>query len=260
MVVGLAIMAPLYLFLHLLTSGTVTSPTKASVAIEGAVAKAIGVGVFIGYVLPTVFMTLPSPSILPTDTKITAVVFWQAVPLWASVCAYIASMALGSAKSSGSATTIPSALRLTYLLSIAIATITHLATFAISTISSDSATGVSNLLIPPNPFNTDVRISSFLEGATWFLQWDYIMMSLAYFVWAITVRHGVVVPGDSGASDSLAKIIVVSVIKSLLMGPIGAALSLVWERDQLVWELEANNGEKELKGRPRRMSRKWMFT
>lgn len=85
-------------------------------------------------------------------------------------------------------------------------------------------------------------------------------MSLAYMVWAITIRHGAELPSDSNASGSLRVIISGFLLKTMVMGPIGAALSLVWERDHLVWQSNATSQEKETKGRPRRMSRKWMFS
>lgn len=85
-------------------------------------------------------------------------------------------------------------------------------------------------------------------------------MSLAYMVWSITVRSASELAGDSEVGSSLGGIIVGSLLKSLVMGPIGAALCLIWERDQLVWQREEDSNEKSLKGRPRRMSRKWMFS
>jgi hypothetical protein len=250
----------LYLFLHLLTSRTATAPSKAKVTVDPNTAKAVGFGVFVGYVLPTIFMSLPHPSLLSTDTKVLSVVFWQAVPLWASVCAYFASTALGQSATSRSSSNLPSALGAVYAASLIIATATHVATFAISANLSDTWSGIFTFLIPPNPFNTDMRISSFLEGATWFLQWDYTMMSLAYMVWAIGIRHGVEVPRSSHHFETLGKIALRSMAKLLVMGPIGAALSLVWERDQLLWQLDSESGEKGEKNRSRRMSRKWMFS
>lgn len=260
MVVGLAIMAPLYLFLHFLTSRTATAPSKANVAVDPNAAKAVGFGVFVGYILPTIFMSFPHPSLLSTDTKVLSVVFWQGVPLWASVCAYVASTALGQSATSQSPSNLPSALRAVYASSIVIATATHVATFAMSAHLSDTWSGIFAFVIPPNPFNTGVRISSFLEGATWFLQWDYTMMSLAYMVWAIGIRYGVEVPRSSHQFETLGEITLRSMAKLLVMGPIGAALSLVWERDQVVWQLDSGSGGKAEKSRSRRMSRKWMFS
>ena len=124
--------------------------------------------------------------------------------------------------------------------------ISHVATLAVS-FAAWLSPGIFNpqvastlaplgLLLPPNPLDRITTVDSFLQGATWFLQWDYTMVSVAYMVWSLTLRYASMSSQRRADSLALPKLALSVLLRVTLFGPIGAALSLVWERDEEAWK------------------------
>ena len=254
MVAGLAMMAPLYLLLHLTLSTTSSKPTTENVWVKRVYSNAILCGILLGYVLPTIVMSLPTPSLISPETKMNAVMFWQGSPLWAIIIAavwvQIASSLCGtkSINKEKSPLTISQedkdASRSLYLIAITVGAVTNVAALSLSICSAICpnvfATSVVdqlsllNLLVPPIP-NSNIQMHSFIQGATWFIQWDYAMVSIAYLVWGLAMRHSVPSSKYSMLRGNFVIKALLCSLRVIVLGPVAAALSFVWERDEALW-------------------------
>ncbi|KAK4940217.1 hypothetical protein LTR10_019646 [Elasticomyces elasticus] len=249
---GAGLVAPLYLTIYLFTSPLVTSAaalTPAALFIDEGLFTGHIFGVSLGYIVPTVLMTLPQPDVLPLDTKITAIVLWQLFPIWTSTITYVTKLVVGSrtpsANQPDAQTKQISMLRTVYKLSLAVSVPTHIAgwTLSLSTMLLPNLFNVQtvqefhplNVFVPPNPFS-DVKIGSVAQGSHWFLQYDYVVTAAAYLLWASASRYAVGVKnakGDSGGFGIGAFLDIIG--RCVLMGPYSAALTLLWDRDEAVF-------------------------
>jgi hypothetical protein len=86
-----------------------------------------------------------------------------------------------------------------------------------------------NAFIPMNPLKAwDAKAVDIAQGSHWLLQWDYWIGSLAYFIFAAAAKSNV-------SKKFSVKDGILAVGKMIVLGPIGAALTLLWERDELVF-------------------------
>ena len=91
-----------------------------------------------------------------------------------------------------------------------------------------------NLFVPVSPLS-GAQARTVGEGAHWFLQWDMILMFCTYLVWAYFADIKVKYP-DSGVVSP--QLFLRLLGRSLLFGPMGAALLAMWERDDVVFDAE----------------------
>jgi hypothetical protein len=97
-------------------------------------------------------------------------------------------------------------------------------------------------IVPANPFTfAATPVSSMAVGSLNFLQWDYIVSSSAYLIFALSARFNTKVE-PSGFSAAAAAGFVTRVA---VLGPLGATLSYLWERDEIV--LGKEEGQKKLR-------------
>jgi hypothetical protein len=200
-------------------------------------------------------MSLPAPSTISPESKATAVLIWQAVPLWVALFAFVWTRTLWPSPNlkgpKGQLKSCLNILRLTYAFAIAVAAVTHITTISISITAYlcpsifHSSIGFSlqplNFLVPPYLLSLEVKMGSFVEGATWFLQWDYTVTSIAYMIWAIVARYSFRSKQELSTVRSYGLLILNAIVRLMGLGPMGAALSFIWERDEIVWGLEASN-------------------
>jgi len=91
----------------------------------------------------------------------------------------------------------------------------------------------SNVFQIPIPWS-GVQVQTVAEGVHYFLRWDYLIGSAGILLWAIklyTVAHKQIF-----STVSLTGLLVKIVLLSIVVGPTGAAVELVWERDELVFK------------------------
>lgn len=243
---GFAVVGPVYLTLYLLTSPLVksTAPlTPAALAIPQHFLQGIPFGVLLGFILPTVLIALPQPEILSFGTKIAAVLVWQLFPVWTALSTSLWSIAAGP-KSDTPAKQLP-LLRNVYKFALAISVPAHIATLTLSlgtlafpTLFAPRALETLHpfhVFVPPNPFD-DVKASTVAQGAHWFLQYDYIITSLAYLIWAVTTRYAAPVSAVKPSAGRFGFVSLLDIIaRSVVLGPMSAALTLLWDRDEVVF-------------------------
>lgn len=252
---GFALIGPAYFAVYLFTSPLVTSSSSAlitpsTLSIDEGMLSGHPFGLIIGFILPTVLMSLPAPAILSTQSKIIAVLVWQFFPLWSTVYTRVWRAALWPAIEYASerdalATQLP-LLRNVYRFALALSVPAHIATCTLSIAStlvpslftSQAVAALSpwTVFVPPNPFDGSVRAASVGEGSRWFLQNDYLITSLGYLVWALASRYSAgVQKATTGSSAFGIESLVDVTLRCVLLGPMAAALTLLWDRDEAVF-------------------------
>lgn len=235
-------MTPLYLALHLLTSPTAVAPTREGILVDPIDLIALPASFVIGYIVPIILIALPAPSVVTTIFKHTAMAWYQQWNLFISVSHFIFACALRRWYPASKFPSYRTLICYGYIFAFALTAIPHWTVMVLSCTASlwpslfvndiSDLLRPSNMLIPKSPWSgvTDVSLS---EGFRWVIQWDYLIGTAAMLAWAATMyararklhtRHGYSALG----------ILMTIIIYSLLGGPMGAAVGLMWERDKIV--------------------------
>ncbi|KAE8396174.1 hypothetical protein BDV23DRAFT_193037 [Aspergillus alliaceus] len=241
-VLTFAFAAPLYCFLHLIV--TPTNPTPDAIRVPRSVLHAIPAVFVIGYLLPTHLLTVPLSEHITSDIKQIFIAIWQPWPAYVSILLTVSHLVFNpftGRDKDGRANL--SALRRVYAFAFANTALTHLVSWILS-LGTVFAPGMYNeayleALHPrrvfevPFPWEQPVRgVRSVGEGVHLFLRWDYIIGSAGVLVWAGALYSAARkrVYGKTGLVATLVK----SVVLGALVGPVGAAVVLLWERDEMV--------------------------
>lgn len=92
----------------------------------------------------------------------------------------------------------------------------------------------------------DIRADSIGTGAHWFLQWDEVLTSTIYLLWgcSLAIKARQRVRRSRGTVTDILGLL----SAALVVGPAGAALCALWERDELVLSehLKKNNTTNDL--------------
>ncbi|KAH0835256.1 hypothetical protein AYO21_07174 [Fonsecaea monophora] len=249
---GVGIASPIYHYLFLTYSGVTDYPNGASIEIEDRIAlEAIPFGVFCGYILVVAAMALPGPSVVTMEQKKYAVLAYIFYPACTHLMHQVFRTLFRIWNVEGNRSQdIKSQLHTTrrvYASALIIATFSHIYTISISLsayilpdfVTSELATELSpwHLFLPKNPLDVGFRVKDIFEGVHIFMQWDYLLGSAASVVTAAAVRDCSSIDLNSTLSvlrwlhmGELPDII----LRSLCLGPIGAAVTYMWERDEYV--------------------------
>ena len=196
------------------------------------------------YLLPSTLMILPISETLTTDLKQIFIALWQPFPAYISILLTVINAVLSpfnSAHKTGRKDL--RALRFVYAFAFANTAITHLVTWTIS-LTTVLAPAIlderfrrelhpSIVFGIPTPWTSPVvQVQSVADGVHAFLRWDYLIGSMAVVLWAGTLNAAAqrVVYGAVG----WLRLVVQVVLLAVVAGPVGAAVELVWERDELV--------------------------
>ena len=245
---GFAPAVPMFLAFHLWTSSVVDQPWPEAIFIDQTQLKALPVSFVLGYIVPTIAMALPEPRIISLPQKEAFCALWQAFPFTIYLVQLITALLISS--STPSHTSLSGTqknanflrnLRYVYVFGLACSAIIHLGTWTLSICSLlfpiIFAPGVATLLHPANVFGltsllSEVKAPSPGDGVKWVLQWDFAIGGAAMLVWAATLRL-YAEPKQPGFLAYLGRFLSLGVA-SAVVGPAGAALLAVWERDELV--------------------------
>ena len=242
-----AVITPIFLILYLLTSPTATSMEVADYLIGIRESASIPLALLIGYILPSVLMSLPAPSMLNHDRKQVLIVFWQFFPVWVSVCQQGISLAMRYLKI-GISTQVPiekrsmKAMRMLYailLLGAAANQLSALQLIVTSKIFPDlfaldyrHAFDFSKVFVP-KAITASTPMDSIGSGAHMLLQYDELIGSSAMLVWAFALF----VQAREVATHALhiSRIVILCLLTLVLGGPLGLAVAIIWARDELVF-------------------------
>lgn len=242
-----AFATPLFLGLQLSSSITARRPHADNIRIPRAVLVALPLVFVAGFMVPTHMMALPAPSMVSVDFKQIAIAIWQPWPAYVSILSTVAYYVLSPFFSNNHRASM-SSLRWVYAFAFINASLSHLVSWIVSL-----ATVVVPMLFeqrflealhPANVFGiplpwSGLTVDTVGHGVHVFLRWDYVIGSAGVLIWAIfqyTVAHRQIL-GTVMWTSLLFKIAILSAVA----GPAGAAVELIWERDELVFSETGGN-------------------
>ncbi|KHN94014.1 uncharacterized protein MAM_08143 [Metarhizium album ARSEF 1941] len=245
-VLTFAFATPLYAFLHLTCSGTAAKPTTAKMQIPPVVLRALPLVFTVAMHVPSLLMLVPLSETMTHDLKQICIAIWQPWPAYVAVLlvaanAMCAKPLPGASTGNGTQDTAGS-LRFVYAFAFASTAIAHLvsiiisaATVAVPSIFQErhrASLHPRSVFATPLPWASPaLEVSTVGQGVQVFLRWDYIIGSAGVLIWALSLHQSAhraagVRPCSSGL---VAKVVALSI----LCGPTGAAVELMWERDEL---------------------------
>lgn len=249
---GVGLICPLYLLLYVFTSPTVSVPSFGNLAIDPAILSGIPIAFTLGFLGPTVFMSLPSPDVISLDTKVKALALWQPFPVYLYIVLQVWKVFSEGPRPTTSSLEQLKKLRNVYKFGLMLAVPVHAIVWGFSlgalvspqifTPAIAKAFHPMNALIPQNPLTyATTPVSSMAQGALNFLQWDYLSASTAYVVFSLSARFNRKVEPSGFTVSAFAGL----GARVAVLGPMGTALSYLWERDEIV--LGKEEGQKKLK-------------
>ena len=207
----------------------------------------------VGYILPTILMSLPAPSIIDHDLKQWFMTFWQFFPVWVSVVqgmvTYLLSR-LGKANAVASTHTLRS-MRVLYIGLLTAAGIGQISTMALMATSkffsglfAPEFAGVfnpSNVFLPA-AVSPSTKMPSIGAGALLLFQYDHLIGSASMCLWSTVLfvnacRNGAI-------KQSMALIFVGGVTMMTLTGPLGFVTACIWARDEMIIAEAEGDGKK----------------
>jgi len=243
---------PIYNAVHVITC-TADSPTTVSVTGDAKGISTIPLAITIGYILPSVLMCLPSPDVVSHEAHQAFLFAWQLFPLWIGLTHLLLKAILPSSSytSSRSQKTSISSLRKTYIFGLFLAASSHLITvslalaliYAPSDVKSQLAflipssflpTTPSLIFTPFPPFTSPQAIVSEVSiGIMSLLQYDTIFAGFSSLLWASYLASRV--STKSREQSTVLGRFTRATVYTLLFGPCGAALAVMWKRDEDVF-------------------------
>ncbi|KAF2084758.1 hypothetical protein K490DRAFT_59392 [Saccharata proteae CBS 121410] len=252
-----AVTLPIYFLLHLLTRDSNSTPT--SLSIPGPDLAVLPLSITLGAILPTIAMSLPSPTILSHSTHQSLVLLWQFFPIL-TVIAHKLCLTIFTPFLSPNPNRAPphspqkpaqppsptppetkSPLRTLYTFALLTATLTHATTLTLTLTplllpSLFTPTALASLhprlFLPLVSAKNTSLAGGLTEGILRFMQWDEAVSAGTAALWGaeLYLRDAGARRGAWGLLGVLARL----VFWSLVGGPAAAAVAMVWERDELV--------------------------
>lgn len=249
-VLTFAFATPLYLGLSLMTGA---QPTADNLRVPRSVLKSIPAVFIVGMAIPSALMVLPLSDKVTPDLKQIFIAVWQpwpayvAILLW--VAYYVVGVMIGDNTSSleGKRSNL-SSLRHAYAFALIQAAVSHLVAVTIS-VSTVVAPFIfqdkfakdlhpSRVLRTVMPWASPLEpVGSLAEGVHTFLRWDYNIGTAGVLAWAV---HSYLASGQRVTLGGIGKVLGLTA----LAGPVGAAVVLIWERDETVFAREREAAEK----------------
>lgn len=235
-----AFATPLICALQLGCSVTASRPHADNIRVPRQVLVALPLIFVVGFMVPTHLMVMPA-SLLTVDIKQIAIAIWQPWPAYVSILATVSYYVLSPFYANNNRAS-RSALRWVYAFAFTNAALAHLVTWIVSlaTVAVPALFDARfvDALHPCKVFSFPVpwsglKVDNVSDGVHVFLRWDYMIGSAGVLLWAITlytVAHKQILSTVAWPSF-LFKI----VLLTALTGPTGAAVELIWERDELVF-------------------------
>ncbi|CAG8897575.1 unnamed protein product [Penicillium egyptiacum] len=246
---------PLACGLQLGSSITARRPHADNIRIPRAVLAVLPLVFVVGYMVPTVAMTLPAPSVIPVELKQIAIAIWHPWPAYVSILTTVASFILSPFFSNNHRASM-SSLRWVYAFAFANASLSHivslvvsLATVVVPVLFEDrflDSLSPANVFSVPLPWSA-LTVDNVGDGVHVFLRWDYMIGSAGILIWAIslyTVAHRQLLNTVSWPS-----LLVKIALLTVLVGPAGTAVELIWERDELVFTETGGSKQQVLKAK-----------
>lgn len=262
------VIMPIYLSLHLLTSPTASLPTRSNVIIDSTDLLALPLSFIIAYALPITLLSVP-PSVFGMVFKQTIMAWYQQWNLYIGLTHFMLAFTLrrilSSFQSDSASSLSPNSthkeaftkssrlLRTAYIFAFVMGSIAYLTTLTISCTATiwpslfnpsvASSLTLANILIPPNPFSGRQSID-LIQGAVWIIRWENVLAMLIMAVWALALHHRArCSQGSKMEWKEITGMVGRLVGYTLVGGPSGVAVGLMWERDCFILNMEEAEGE-----------------
>lgn len=238
---------PVYAGLQLIFSVTAARPNAENIRVPRAVLNFIPFAYVIGYHVPTLLMVAPLNDSITPDLKQIIIAIWQPWPAYISLLTIAASLLFSPFVSNdnnveGGRATL-SSLRKVYAFAFANAAITHqikvilpLATLAEPRFFQEKflrALHPAAIFETPLPWaKPTLQVPDLGTGIHYFLRWDCVFGTLGLLLWTLTLHRNAhrAILGKAGCLGLLVKVALLTAVA----GTVGAAVELMWERDELV--------------------------
>ncbi|KAI1384546.1 uncharacterized protein F4822DRAFT_366506 [Hypoxylon trugodes] len=267
---------PLYLAIHLLTSPTANLASKNGKSVGDAARRSLVVygwdlvliplAVTVAFIVPAIFMSIPSILDQTAATHYNLIAFWQVFPVWTTLIINVLSnvfhYSLGeiSPKDAEGKPTTPgkgflTAVSSVYRFGLTASVVTHVPILLVSLLPAslrstlistfpDYASLLSQVTfartfvpLPPSAAPTinpaDYAPGDLAAPITHFLQYDLYVGTGALLLWALYIN--LTTPGRSAV-----KSIGTFAFWTIAGGPAAGAFALLWDRDEVVKEGESN--------------------
>lgn len=204
--------------------------------------------IILGYIVPSILMALPAPSIVSPTLHQQFIALWQPFPLWTIIIQFSAKIiysvfAKSNSQAASLGTAYLSAAKYTYGFVLVFCILTHLPVLALTVLPPPtfknlpaelfrlSWVDVYSVYIPDPPY-IGLEYTGLPEGVQNFLIWDLYVGLTSVLLWAtLMYRNATIATADWLSWPKLAFKITAW---SLVSGPMGAAAILLWERDAIV--------------------------
>ncbi|KAL8767078.1 MAG: hypothetical protein Q9209_006305 [Squamulea sp. 1 TL-2023] len=243
--VAFAVVAPIYFAIHLSTSPTVSSRKQSDYLPDPSTLRSIPYSVTIGFILPTILLALPAPSVVSYETKQLFMAIWQAFPLWVGalqlMVPLIGSRLIQTVTVKRTHKDTIGSMRTVYAMMLVIAIITRLSTWTMSIcaflLPDIFAPEVGQLLKPaivffPAAGTPLVKMPSIAAGALLFLQYDEMIGAAAMVLWGAILYVSAM---DRKGPAGWALLVTKGVVIEALAGPQGFAVAAIWARDEIIF-------------------------
>lgn len=245
-VLTFAFATPLYAFLHLVTAATASNPTPSNMRIPHGVLKALPHVFTVGMFIPSMLMIVPLSETVTHDLKQIFIAIWQPWPAYVAILLVAANVVVSpfftDKDTPANNRRIQSSLRYVYAFAFANTTIAHLISLVVSlaTVAVPQIFQKKYLqsLHPLSVFETPLpwatpalKVATVGQGVQAFLRWDYIIGSAGVLVWAVSLYRSA--HRATGTEVRLVDLLTKVVALSVLCSPTGAAVELMWEREEL---------------------------
>lgn len=240
-VLTFAFAAPLFLGLQLGCSITARRPHADNIRVPRVVLAVLPLIFAVGFMVPTHMMVLKAPNLISVDFKQIAIAVWHPWPAYVSILTTVAYYVLSPFFSNNHRASM-SGLRWVYAFAFVNAALSHLVSWIISlaTVIVPSmfeerfleSLHPAKVFAIPLPWS-GLKVDTLAEGVHVFLRWDYMIGSAGVLIWALTmytVAHKQIL-----STVSYPGLLVKAGLLTALAGPTGAAVELMWERDELVF-------------------------
>lgn len=260
-VLTFAFATPLYAYLHLKTAVTASTPTSRNMRIPHGVLKALPHVFTVGMFIPSMLMIAPLSQTITHDLKQIFIAVWQPWPAYVAILLVVANVVVGAFTSDADTPAnnrkVRSSLRYVYAFAFANTTIAHLICVIVSvaTVAAPSlfqkqyvqALHPYTVFDTPLPWATPaLKVATVGQGVQAFLRWDYVIGSTAVVVWAVSLYRSA--NKAVGERVNVCEMLVKVGLLSVFCSPVGAAVELMWERE----ELFLRDGEKTKSGGPKK--------
>lgn len=243
---------PLYVWILVQTSRTFSKSSgwNSSTSLIAQL-KAIPISLTIGFILPSAALALPENLTWLPFSRQERIAFWQPFPVWVGAANFVASKIIAVFSPAmpddrlKQRLSIRTCVRYMYAIGFSVASTTHIASWAISVaamcfptlFNAEAAASLSplNVFWGPLPWSSS-KSESLAIGAHWLLQWDQLVGTLAVLLWSVVLYRTTHL--SRGLAFNACAMATKVLALCLLTGVAGAAVEIMWEREELLFQAD----------------------